>query len=770
MAKVRIYELAKRLDMENKVLVAALKERGLPVKSHSSTLDEETAELVIKEFSEPKKVVPTKRAKAKKKAPAAKEPAAEVRAEEVPPTAVAPPPEKKVPPKEELPPERKLEEAPAPKRPEAKAPPPRSRVIPGIKDGVIIPLEELRARGIIRRPPRVKPSRRKDELREGRRAAPPPPPPPSPPEAPAPPEVRRIRLGENITVKELAEKLKAKGAAVIKKLMEMGVMVNINQLLDPKVAAAVSEEFGYEAEVVVEDIEAVLQDVEDPPESLKPRAPVVTIMGHVDHGKTKLLDAIRQTKVMEAEAGGITQHIGAYRVQLSKGELVFLDTPGHEAFTAMRARGAQVTDLVVLVVAADDGVMPQTREAIAHARAAGVAIMVAINKIDLPDADPNRVKRQLMEFNLVPEEWGGQTVLAEVSAKERIGIEDLLELILVQAEIMELKANPDRPAKGVVIEAKLDKARGAVATVLVQKGTLRVGKTFVCGLWSGKVRALIDHRGKKLTSCGPSWPVEVLGFSGVPQAGDSFVVLEDERKARQISSLRLQKHRQEELRRTARVSLDDFFSKVRDGTVKELNLIIKADVQGSVEAVKDALEKLGNEDVRVNLIHTSPGGITETDIMLASASDAIVIGFNVRPSPSASELAEREGVDIRLYSVIYDAISEVKAALEGILEPTTREVILGRVEVRELFNIPRMGRVAGCYVSEGVVQRRASVRLIRDDVVIYTGRIGSLRRFKDDVNEVSSGYECGVRIEGYQDLRQGDTIEPFTVEKVARKL
>ncbi|MFQ6111480.1 MAG: translation initiation factor IF-2, partial [Nitrospinota bacterium] len=679
--KVRIYELAKKLGMENKALVAALKEQGLPVKTHSSTLDEETAELVIKKFSKPKKAPPVKRVRAKKKAPVAKKRArkapAEVRAEGAPPAAVAPPPEEKAPPEEERPPEPKVvKPPPAEEKPEEKPPPPRARVIPGIKDGVIIPLEELRARGIIRRPPRVKPPRRKEEPREERRAAAPPPPPPPLPEPPAPPEVRRIRLAENITVKELAEKLKAKSAAVIKKLMEMGVMVNINQLLDPKLAAEVSEKFGCEAEVVVEDVEAVLQDVEDPPESLKPRAPVVTIMGHVDHGKTKLLDAIRRTKVMEAEAGGITQHIGAYRVSLPKGELVFLDTPGHEAFTAMRARGAQVTDLVVLVVAADDGVMPQTREAIAHARAAGVPIMVAINKIDLPDADPDRVKRQLMEFNLVPEEWGGGTVFTEVSAKEGIGIDDLLELILVQAEIMELKANPERPAKGVVIEAKLDKARGAVATVLVQKGTLEVGQTFVCGLWSGKVRALIDDRGRKRTSCGPSWPVEVLGFTGVPQAGDTFIVLEDERKARQISNFRLQKHRQEELTKTARVSLDDFFSKVKDGTRKELNLIIKADVQGSVEAVKDALEKLGNEDVRVNVIHASPGGITETDIMLALASDAIVIGFNVRPAPSASEVAQREGVDIRLYPVIYDAISEVKAALEGILEPTTREVIL----------------------------------------------------------------------------------------------
>lgn len=579
----------------------------------------------------------------------------------------------------------------------------------------------------------------------------------------------KIVLSEPITTKELAEKLEEKTTDVLKRLLELGIVANINQILDMEVAVQLIKKFGKLGEVAPLELDQKLEKYEAEGEML-PRAPVVTVMGHVDHGKTSLLDAIRQTNVIDHEAGSITQHIGAYEVELKKGKICFLDTPGHEAFTAMRARGAQVTDIVVLVVAADDGVMPQTREAIAHAEAAKVPIVVAINKIDKANANPDKVKKQLMELQLVPEEWGGETIFVEVSAKKRTGIEDLLEMILLQAEVLELKTNPNRPAKGTILEAKLDKGRGPVATVLVQKGTLKVGDAFVTGLHYGKVRAMFNYRGQKLIKAGPSCPAEVLGISGVPQPGDSFVVMSDERKARQISVVRFQKQLQEGRTKTAKVSLEDLFSRIKEGSVKELNIILKADVLGSVQALVDTLEKLRTNEVRVKVIQHAVGGISEMDITLASASNAIIIGFNVRPAPKAQELAEREGVDIRLYRVIYDIIDDIKAAMEGLLEPKFKEVVLGRAEVREVYHILKVGNVAGCYVTEGVITRNSDVRVIRDSVVVYEGKVASLRRFKEDAREVTATYECGIALDKYGDLKAGDIFETYKLEQIARKL
>jgi translation initiation factor IF-2 len=579
-----------------------------------------------------------------------------------------------------------------------------------------------------------------------------------------------LRLGEAVTVKELGEKMNVRPAEVIRALMKLGVMATINAVIDLDKATALAESFGYRVEAAVVDSGEAFVDDEDSPENLRPRAPVVTVMGHVDHGKTSLLDAIRATNVTQSEAGGITQHIGAYAVSTTRGKVVFLDTPGHEAFTAMRARGAQATDIVVLVVAADDGVMPQTIEAIAHARAANVPIVVAINKIDLPNANPDRIKQQLSDHGLVPEQWGGETIFVEVSAKRKQYIDELLEMLLLQAEILELHANPSRRGQGVVIEAELDKTRGPVATVLVQNGTVRIGDAFVVGIHYGRIRALLDDHGAKILEAGPATPVEVIGVSGIPLAGDRFQVVADEKKARQIATLRQQRRREEHIQRTSRVTLEDLYRQIKEGEVKELNVLIKADVQGSAQAVRDTLEKQSTSEVRVRVIQGAVGGITESDVMLASASNAIIIGFNVRPTPKASELAEREGVDVRLYTIIYDLIGDVRAALEGLLEPEVAEHIMGRAEVRETYHIPRIGVIAGCYVTEGTITRNAECRLLRDDVVVYQGRIASLRRFKEDVHEVNSGYECGIGLERFADIKRGDIIEPFVREQVAKKL
>ena len=581
---------------------------------------------------------------------------------------------------------------------------------------------------------------------------------------------RIIRIAEVITVGDLAKRMGVKGGGLIKKLMDLGVMVNINQLIDADVASLVANEFSYEVEKVSLEHQDLFERKEDLAEQLKPRPPVVTVMGHVDHGKTMLLDAIRKTHVVEGEAGGITQHIGAYDVELDHGHVVFIDTPGHEAFTAMRARGAQVTDTVVLVVAADDGVMPQTKEAIDHARAGKVPIVVAINKIDKPSANPEKVKKELADLGLVPEGWGGNTLFAEVSAKQKIGIKELLEIILLQAEVLELKANPDKPARGTIIEAKLDRGRGPVATILVQEGTLKMGDVFIAGSHYGRVRAMYDDKGQKVEAAGPSIPVEVVGFTDVPQAGETFIVASDERMAKEISLYRQEKIREKELSKLSKVSLEELYEQIKKGDVKELNVIIKADVQGSIEAIKEALRKISTEAVRVSILHDAVGGITETDVNLASASNAVIIGFNVRPTPKAQLLAEQERVDLRTYSVIYDATTDIKKALEGLLAPTYKEHLLGRAQVLQLFNMRKVGMVAGSLVIDGKVVKGSHVRLLRDNVVVYDGRIASLRRFKDDMKDCSQGVECGIGIENFNDVKPGDIIESYDIEEVRARL
>ncbi|MDD3579568.1 MAG: translation initiation factor IF-2 [Desulfobacca sp.] len=581
---------------------------------------------------------------------------------------------------------------------------------------------------------------------------------------------RRIKVGDSITVGELAKRMGIKSSEIIKKLMGLGVMANINQPIDYDSSVLVASEFGYEVERAIPHEEDILELRPQEQGNRVPRPPVITIMGHVDHGKTSLLDAIRQSRLIDSEAGGITQHIGAYQVSLSHGDVVFLDTPGHEAFTAMRARGAQVTDLVVLIVAADDGVMPQTLEAINHAKAAGVPLVVAINKIDKPNANPDRVKRELAEHGIVPEDWGGDVQFAEISAKKHIGIEELLEKILLQAEILELEASTDSMARGRIIEAKLDKGRGPVGTVLVQEGTLKTGDVFVCGLQYGRVRALFDDRGVRAEQATPAIPVEVQGFSGVPNAGDEFMVLENERIAKQVAQLRQQKQREAALARLSKVTLEKLYERFQEGMVKELNLILKADVQGSIEALTQALSELGTAEIKVSVIHAGTGDIVESDIMLASASNAIVIGFNVRINPKAQALAEQENVDVRFYDVIYHLSSDIHSALEGLLEPIHEERPLGQAEVRQLFSIPKVGVIAGCYVTEGKFERNALVRVRRDGTAIFDGKINSLKRFKDDVKEVAAGYECGIGIERFDDLKAGDILEAYRLEEVKAHL
>jgi translation initiation factor IF-2 len=584
---------------------------------------------------------------------------------------------------------------------------------------------------------------------------------------------RVIKISEVVTVGDLSREMGVKAGDVIKKLMAMGMMATINQVLDADTATLIASEFDHQVENVAFDAESALElehNIEEEEAALEPRPPVITIMGHVDHGKTSLLDAIRSANVTAQEHGGITQHIGAYHVQVDGRSVTFLDTPGHEAFTAMRARGAEVTDIVVLVVAADDGVMPQTVEAINHARAAEVPIVVAVNKIDRPDADLERVKRGLAEHGLAPEDWGGDTVFAPVSAKTHEGIPHLLEMLLLQADILEVKANPGKLARGTIVEAKLDRGRGAVATVLVQEGTLHVGDAFVCGVFHGKVRAMIDDHGRKVDVAPPSFPIEILGLQGVPQAGDSFVAVADEAKARQVAEFRQGKQRETELVKSSKVSLEELYDQIKTGDVKELRVVLKADVQGSVEAISDALGRMSSNEVKLRVIHGSVGGITESDIMLAAASNAIVIGFNVRPESKGAALAAREGVDVRLYTIIYEVVSDIRAAMEGLLEPTFREQIHGRVEVRQTFNIQGVGTIAGCYVTEGKIQRGHSIRLTRDQVVVHEGKLASLKRFKDDVREVAAGYECGLSIEGFQDIKQGDVIEAYERIPVVRRI
>jgi translation initiation factor IF-2 len=762
LAKIRVNKLALELGLQNDQIIEALQKKEIAVKNHMSSVDEEVAQEIRDLFSPkapvkitPKAVKAKAKTKIKIKAPSkvkittaktqaksgtakktvvkeekAKPKTTKTKKEETKPTAEAKPAKKlglKIIKQEEKPPE-KEKKAKAPAKEKPKAPEPK-----------------------VEKPAVVKET--------------------APAPVPAPVEEEQafelVKITENIPIRDLAETLKSTPNEIIKELMVFGVLANINQTLNFDLASKVADKMGFEVELLVEKSELDFsEEEEDNPKDHITRSPIVTIMGHVDHGKTSLLDAIRKTEVTKVEAGGITQHIGAYQAHIKGSAITFLDTPGHEAFTAMRARGAQVTDIVVLVVAADDGIKPQTKEAIHHAEAAGVPILVAINKIDKPDAKPDEVKKQLADQGLLPEDWGGQTIYIEVSALKGTGIDSLLENLILQAEIMELKANPKLRAKGVIIESKLDKGRGPVATLIVETGTLQIGQPFIVGCHFGKVRALIGDSGKKIKKAIPSTPVEIVGLPDVPQPGDHFMVVQDERRARQLSNLRLQQQREIQLAKSTRITMDDLHQQIIEGQIKELDLIIKADVQGSIHAVQEAFGKLGGDEVRIKCIHDAVGGITESDVLLATASNAIIIGFNVRPTDQATKLALREQVDIRMYSIIYDAINDMKAALEGMLAPKYKEKIIGRAEVREVFTIPKVGAIAGCHVLSGKAERNLEARLIRDNVVVYQGKIASIRRFKDDVKEVAAGYECGISIDKFQDIKQGDIIEPFLMEQI----
>jgi len=682
-----------------------------------------------------------------------------------------------------VPPRPSVPVATPPMRPAAGAPPAEVRPVPPAPRRAPVPPPLNPPRTVISPPrPAAPPRPAPIPARPAAAAAPPPTPtapplaakpapvtgPPGPPEPPQ--EIKRelVKLPESVTVGELAAAMRRKTTEVIKALVDLGVMATVNEVLDPTAAKLVADKFHFD--VQVRSLEGdVLEEEETDPAQLRPRPPVVTVMGHVDHGKTSLLDAIRTTKVAEREFGGITQHIGAYQVDTSHGKVTFLDTPGHEAFTAMRARGAQATDMVILVVAADDGVMPQTVEAINHAKAAAVPILVAVNKIDKPGSDPDRVKRELSSHGLVPEDWGGQTIFIHTSAKRGDGLPQLLEMTALQAEILELRANPGRAGRGVIVEGRLDRGRGPVATALIQSGTLKEGDAVVVGSHSGRVRALFNDRGKKVPSAGPSDPVEVLGLSGVPQAGDTLLVVADERKARQIATVRSERDRLKGKSAT-RITLEDLHKQIEAGEIKELRLVIKADVQGSVEALTESLERLSTDEVKLKVIHSSVGTVTESDVMLASASNAIVLGFNVKADPKASTQAQANGVDMRSYNVIYDAINDVRAALSGMLAPEIRELVLGRAQVRQLFPITKVGTIYGSSVTEGKMVRGARARIKRGETLLGEGVISSLKRFKDDVREVLQGLECGVGIEGIKGVQPNDVIEAFSTEEVARTL
>jgi translation initiation factor IF-2 len=585
-------------------------------------------------------------------------------------------------------------------------------------------------------------------------------------------ELKELELRLPITVKDLAIKLQEKPSVLIKYLLDTRVMAGINQILEEQVVVNICEKFGFKIKKALDKEEQILgihQQI-DRVEFLQPRPPIVTFMGHVDHGKTSLLDAIRKTKVVESEHGGITQHIGAYRVILPNGEITFLDTPGHEAFTAMRARGASITDIVVLVVAADDGVMPQTIEAVDHSRAAGVPIIVAINKVDKPQINIDKVKKHLSELDLKSEDWGGKTITVAVSAKTGQGIDELLEMILLESQMLELKADPKRLARGIVVEAKLSKGRGPVATLLIQNGSLRLNENIIVGKYYGKIRAMFDDRGLSVTSAGPSFPVEVLGVSSVPQAGERFFVIEDEKKAKELALRRQEKERQEQVKTIKRISLEDLYSQIKEGKLKELKLIIKSDVRGSLEAIKETLNKISASEIKLSIIHEGVGSINASDVILAVASNALILGFNIAADEHAKELIAKEGVDARTYNIIYELANDIKAALEGMLEPRLKKVFLGKAEVRKVFKLSRSGTVAGCFVVKGKITRTALVNLVRNDQVAFEGKISSLKRFKDDVREVTEGFECGISLSGYEDLLEGDIIEAYDIEKIARKL
>ncbi len=705
MSKVRVYELAKKLDMSSKELITKLEELSIEVNSHMSSMEEEDVKIIEELFQKPEEKAKKEEAKTEKEKQADKK-------------------------------------AAEPKKTNKKA------------NRKKLSKKERKKQYAEQKEKSEEKQEEKNEVDD------------------------IIELEEKIIVKDLAEKLDKNPNEIISKLVQLGIMAAINQEVDFETAELIASEYGIEVslkeseEEEVEDPEELLdfEIEEDDPKDLVFRSPVISVMGHVDHGKTTLLDAIRKTKHVDTEAGGITQHIGASEIKIHDQKIVFLDTPGHEAFTSMRARGAKATDIAILVVAADDGVMPQTIEAINHARAAEIPIIVAINKIDKPGANPERVKQELTEHNVVIEEWGGEVIAVEVSAIVGTGIDQLLETIILVAEMEELKANPNRKALGIVIEANLDKGRGAVATVLVKNGTLNIGDNVVVGLASGKIRAMVNDSGKRLKKAGPATAVEITGLSEVPKAGDKLIVVDDEKMARNIAAKRQSKIKMDKVKSDKRVSLEDLYDRMKEGELKELNIIVKADVQGSVEAVRQSLSKLSNEEVIIKPIHGGVGAITETDVMLASASNAIIIGFNVRPTSSATAIAKSEEVDLRTYRIIYQAIEEIETAMEGMLDPEFKEVDIGKVEVRATFKVPNAGMVAGCYVLEGKITRNSKIRLVRDGIVVHEGEIDSLRRFKDEAKEVVKGFECGVGIENFNDVKEGDIIEAYEIQEVERKL
>jgi translation initiation factor IF-2 len=745
MTKKRLYELAKDYNVSSKAMVDIVRELGFEVKSHSSTATDEMLVAVQNKFTSKKEEVKKEIEEKKKKAEArqAAEGEALRRRQEIERRMMA---ELQVTKKKEV---VKEEKRVLPKKRKDRRKKKKEKVV-DLKAIHASFKKTMSSLDVTRR----RKFRRHDEKGEIL------------PEEATPANL--IKVTEFMTVSELAALMNVRPAQVVAKCMELGMMATINQRLDIDTIGTLALEFGFNIEES-KQIGEEEQDYDDPA-TLKPRPPVVTIMGHVDHGKTSLLDFIRKSNIIAGEAGGITQHIGAYEVQLPGGNITFLDTPGHQAFSSMRARGAHVTDIVVLVVAADDAVMPQTVEAIDHARAAGVPILVAINKIDLPAANIEKIREQLGKHNLVPEEWGGKTIMVEISAKLGQGIDKLMEMILLQTELMELKANPDRPAKGVIIEAKLDRGKGPISTVLIQKGTLRVGDSFVTGTQYGRVRAMVNERGKPVTEAPPSAPVLIQGASGVPQAGDTFISVSDEGEARIIAQKRLRLKREKDFRTLKRLTLTEVYDRIKEGEIRELNLIIKGDVDGSVEALSDTLARIQHKEVKVNVIHRSVGAISESDVLLAAASQAIIIGFHVRPEARASELAAREKVDIRLYKIIYEVEADIKAALEGLLAPEIIRVNLGEAEVRQVFKIPKQGTIAGSYVKSGTIKRGASAEVLRNEIKVGEGTISSLKRFKDDVREVTSGFECGIGVENVNDIHEGDIIRAFTHVEEARRL
>ncbi len=757
MTKIKAYELSKGFGIPSKEIVKVLHDYGVSEKNHMSALDENELDVIFEYYTQKNQVedfsalfaVPVEAEKPKKEEAKAEKPEKEEHKAEVVEV------------------ETEFSDEPIQAR--------KTRVVDTRANNVDLDrldnekLEELvpenvREAGGSLNKQKIKSGNKKSKLVKEAKG-------PKEPEKPAKKEKKEILnvlVPDAITVGELAERLKKPNTEVIKKLMMLGIMASVNETLDFDTASLIVEDFGYtvEHEIILTEEDKLFNDVEDAPESLVPRSPVVVVMGHVDHGKTSLLDTIRHTNVTSGEFGGITQHIGAYRVRINDKNITFLDTPRHEAFTAMRARGALVTDIAILVVAADDGIMPQRIEAINHAKAAQVSTIVAINKIDKEGANPDRVRQELTEHGLVPEEWGGDTICVEVSAKKNQNIDKLLEMVLLVAEMRELKANPNRLAKGTVIEAQLDKGRGPVATLLVQNGTLKAGDIIVAGTAVGRVRAMNDDKGKAIKKAGPSIPVEILGLSEVPDGGDVFYAVEDERKARQVVEARKYKQKQEEQKQKTAVSLDNLFEQIEAGKTKDLNIIVKADVQGSVEAVRQSLERIANEEVRVNVIHGAVGAVNESDVMLATASNAIIVGFNVRPTPGATVSADSSDVDIRLYRVIYDAIEDIEAAMKGMLAPKFQEHVTGHIEIRTTFRVSGVGTIGGAYVTDGKVNRGSLVRVVRDGIVIHEGELGSLKRFKDDVKEVASGYECGVSIEKFNDIKEGDVIEAYVMEQI----